>query len=50
MPLATRTALGEMGYKLKVVPSLGSVGALTMEPGNYRGAYDARKGGGAEGY
>jgi gamma-glutamyltranspeptidase/glutathione hydrolase len=50
MPLATRSALEQMGYKLKVVPSLGSVGALTIAPGNYRGAYDARKGGGAEGY
>ncbi len=50
MPAATRTALEQMGYKLRLVPSLGAVGALTMEPGNYRGASDQRKGGGAVGY
>jgi gamma-glutamyltranspeptidase/glutathione hydrolase len=50
MPAATRNALEQMGYKLRVVRSLGAVGALTMEPGNYRGAFDPRKGGGAVGY
>ncbi|MDO8434983.1 MAG: gamma-glutamyltransferase [Candidatus Binatus sp.] len=50
MPAATRVALEEMGYKIKVAPSLGAVGALTIEPGNYRGAFDQRKGGGAVGY
>ena len=50
MPAATRNALEQMGYKLRMVRSLGAVGALTMEPGNYRGAFDPRKGGGAVGY
>jgi gamma-glutamyltranspeptidase/glutathione hydrolase len=50
MPQATRAQLEKMGYKLKVVPKLGAVGAMTVEPGNLRGAYDPRKGGGAEGY
>jgi gamma-glutamyltranspeptidase / glutathione hydrolase len=50
MPAATRSALEQMGYKLRVVPHLGAVGAITIAPGNFRGAYDARKGGGAIGY
>ena len=50
MPEATRNSLAQMGYKLKVVPMLGAVGAITIEPGNLRGAYDPRKGGGADGY
>ena len=50
MPVATRTALEQMGYKLKVVPELGAVGAITIEPANLRGAADPRKGGGAVGY
>ncbi|HMD05859.1 MAG TPA: gamma-glutamyltransferase [Candidatus Binatus sp.] len=50
MPAATRTALEQMGYKLKVVPELGAVGAITIEPANLRGAADPRKGGGAVGY
>ena len=50
MPAATRSALEQMGYKLKVVPALGAVGAITIAPGNFRGAFDARKGGGALGY
>jgi gamma-glutamyltranspeptidase/glutathione hydrolase len=49
MPEATRKALAEMGYKLRVVPQLGAVGAITIAPGNLRGACDPRKGGGAEG-
>jgi gamma-glutamyltranspeptidase/glutathione hydrolase len=50
MPAATRGALLQMGYKLKIVPELGSVGAITIGPANFRGAADPRKGGGAVGY
>jgi gamma-glutamyltranspeptidase/glutathione hydrolase len=50
MPEVTRKALTEMGYKLRVVPQLGAVGAMTIAPGNLRGAFDPRKGGGAEGF
>ena len=50
MPAATRSALEQMGYKLKLVPALGAVGAITIAPGNFRGAFDPRKGGGAIGY
>jgi gamma-glutamyltranspeptidase / glutathione hydrolase len=50
MPATTRSALEQMGYKLKVVPELGSVGAITIAPANLRGSYDPRKGGGAIGY
>ncbi|MGC2444240.1 gamma-glutamyltransferase, partial [Candidatus Binatus sp.] len=50
MPAATRSALEQMGYKLRVVPELGAVGAITIAPANFRGAADARKGGGAVGY
>ncbi len=50
MPAPTRDALAQMGYKLKVVPELGAVGAITIEPANLRGAADPRKGGGAVGY
>jgi gamma-glutamyltranspeptidase/glutathione hydrolase len=50
MPAATRTALAQMGYKLKIVPQLGAVGAITIAPTNLRGAADPRKGGGAVGY
>ena len=50
MPAATRSALEQMGYKLKVVPNLGAVGAITIAPANLRGAFDPRKGGGAIGY
>jgi gamma-glutamyltranspeptidase / glutathione hydrolase len=50
MPDATRSALMQMGYKLRVVPELGAVGAITIAPANFRGAADPRKGGGAVGY
>jgi gamma-glutamyltranspeptidase / glutathione hydrolase len=50
MPAATRSALEQMGYKLRVVPELGAVGAITIAPANLRGAADPRKGGGAVGY
>ena len=50
MPAATRSALEQMGYNLKLVPALGAVGAITIAPGNFRGEFDPRKGGGAVGY
>src|SRR5580658_6134742 len=50
MPAATQRELAQMGYKLRVVPNLGAVSAITIEPGNIRGASDPRKGGGAAGY
>jgi gamma-glutamyltranspeptidase/glutathione hydrolase len=50
LPKPMRKALAEMGYRLRVVPQLGAVGAITIEPGNLRGAADPRKGGGAEGF
>lgn len=50
MPETTRDALARMGYKLKVVPALGAVGAITIQDGKVSGAFDPRKGGGAEGY
>ncbi len=50
MPAATRSALAQMGYELKLVPTLGAVGAISIAPGNLRGAFDPRKGGGALGY
>lgn len=50
MPEATRNSLAKMGYKLRVVPALGAVGAITIQPGNLHGAFDPRKGGGADGY
>lgn len=50
IPASTRDALSKMGYKLRVVPHLGAVNAITIEPGNLHGAFDPRKGGGAEGY
>jgi gamma-glutamyltranspeptidase/glutathione hydrolase len=49
MPAATCSALARMGYRLKKVPSLGAVGAITIAPGNLNGAFDPRKGGGAAG-
>jgi gamma-glutamyltranspeptidase / glutathione hydrolase len=49
MPAATRGALAQMGYRLKEVPSLGAVGAITIAPGDLNGAFDPRKGGGAAG-
>jgi gamma-glutamyltranspeptidase / glutathione hydrolase len=49
MPLKTKGQLTAMGYKLKVVPELGAVNAIRIRPGSLRGAFDARKGGGAVG-
>jgi gamma-glutamyltranspeptidase / glutathione hydrolase len=46
----TRRALARMGYRLREVPVLGAVGAITIAPGDLRGAFDPRKGGGAGGF
>ena len=50
MPQTTRDALEQMRYKLRVIPQLGAVNAITIAPGNLHGAFDPRKGGGASGY
>jgi len=50
MPAQSISALTQMGYRLRMVPMLGAVGALKTEPGNLIGAADARKGGLASGY
>ncbi len=49
MPVKTMSELTAMGYHLKVVPELGAVNAIRIEPGVLRGAFDQRKGGGAVG-
>ncbi len=49
MPVKTKAQLEAMGYKLKIVPELGAVNAIRIEPGALRGAFDPRKGGGALG-
>jgi gamma-glutamyltranspeptidase / glutathione hydrolase len=50
IPAQTRAALTKMGYRLKVMPTLGAVGAIAIAPGGLTGAFDPRKGGGAVGY
>ncbi len=50
VPQSTRDALQQMSYKLRVVPNLGAVNAITIAPDNLHGAFDPRKGGGAAGY
>jgi gamma-glutamyltranspeptidase / glutathione hydrolase len=50
MPDTTRAALEQMGYPLRVVWGLGAIGAITIAPGDLRGEFDHRKGGGAIGY
>ena len=50
MPQTTRDALEQMHYRLRVIPALGAVNAITIAPGNLHGAFDPRKGGGAVGY
>jgi gamma-glutamyltranspeptidase len=50
MPQSTRDALEQMKYRLRVIPSLGAVNAITIAPGNLHGSFDPRKGGGASGY
>ncbi len=50
MPQTTRDALEQMRYRLRIIPALGAVNAITIAPGNLHGAFDPRKGGGASGY
>jgi len=50
MPQTTRDALEQMHYRLRVIPALGAVNAITIAPGTLHGAFDPRKGGGASGY
>ncbi|HYA35239.1 MAG TPA: gamma-glutamyltransferase [Candidatus Binataceae bacterium] len=50
MPEKARSALDMMGYKLRVIPELGAVSAITIALNNIKGAFDPRKGGGAVGY
>ena len=45
----TASALRRMGYRLKSVPELGAVSTIEIEPGELRGAFDPRKGGGVTG-
>jgi gamma-glutamyltranspeptidase / glutathione hydrolase len=49
MPVKTKSQLEAMGYNLKVVPELGAVNAIRIQPGALHGAFDPRKGGGAVG-
>jgi gamma-glutamyltranspeptidase/glutathione hydrolase len=50
MPQTARDALEQMHYRVKVIPALGAVNAITIAPGNLHGSFDPRKGGGAAGY
>ncbi|HXW83966.1 MAG TPA: gamma-glutamyltransferase, partial [Candidatus Binataceae bacterium] len=50
VPKQVEDELTKMGYALRPVPQLGAVGAILLAPGNLRGDFDHRKGGGAEGY
>ena len=45
----TAEALRRMGYRLKSVPELGAVNSIEIAPGEVRGAFDRRKGGGVAG-
>ncbi|HEX4209178.1 MAG TPA: gamma-glutamyltransferase [Candidatus Binataceae bacterium] len=49
IPASTRAELQQMGYPIKIVPELGAVNAITIQPGDLRGAFDPRKGGGVAG-
>ena len=49
LPAATLSELKQMGYPLKTVRELGAVNAITIAPGDLRGAFDPRKGGGVAG-
>lgn len=49
LPVATLTELQQMGYPIKTVDMLGAVNAITIAPGDLRGAFDPRKGGGVAG-
>lgn len=50
MPQTARDALEQMHYRLRVIPALGAVNAITIAPGNLHGSFDPRKGGGVSGY
>jgi gamma-glutamyltranspeptidase/glutathione hydrolase len=50
MPQTTRDALEQMHYRLRVIPALGAVNAISIAPDSLRGSFDPRKGGGAAGY
>ena len=50
MPQTARDALEQMHYRLRVIPALGAVNAITIAPDNLHGAFDPRKGGAAAGY
>jgi gamma-glutamyltranspeptidase/glutathione hydrolase len=45
-----RAALGQMGYKLRVVPRLGAISAIGVSAKGISGANDPRKGGAAIGF
>jgi gamma-glutamyltranspeptidase/glutathione hydrolase len=49
LPTTTLSELRQMGYPLKTVPELGAVNEITIAPGDLRGAFDPRKGGGVAG-
>ncbi|HUN58818.1 MAG TPA: gamma-glutamyltransferase [Candidatus Binataceae bacterium] len=49
LPTTTISELKQMGYPLKTVPELGAVNAISIAPGDLRGAFDPRKGGGVAG-
>jgi len=49
LPAETISALQRMGFRLKSVPELGAVSTIEIEPGELRGAFDRRKGGGVAG-
>jgi gamma-glutamyltranspeptidase / glutathione hydrolase len=49
LPPATLVELQQMGYPIKPVDMLGAVNAITIAPGELRGAFDPRKGGGVAG-
>lgn len=42
-------ALRRMGYRVKSIPELGAVNSIEIVPGELRGAFDRRKGGGVAG-
>jgi len=49
VPPQTTDELRRMGYKVRTVPEVGAVDAISIRPGDLRGAFDPRKGGGAVG-
>ena len=49
LQVETAEALRRMGYRLKSVPELGAINSIAIAPGQLRGAFDHRKGGGVAG-